>query len=199
MFKDPQFIITLQMALIGIILIAGFYLIWKAVTRIEEKVDVLLLDKQSQQLFGYYPDSKDKMIEQDGESNYVYSSTDAIKRDADDDGNELMKAIFDNHNYENEDEENDETPNGGFVFFSAPLQMPTSETNDEIINKSADINIEEIKPDITARSDVTISNVGYSKTKLKSMTLDKLKDLCEERQLSAEGTKNELVERLLKV
>src|SRR6056300_1082543 len=41
MFRDPQLIITFQLALIGIVLIGGLFLIWKAVTRIEEKVDML--------------------------------------------------------------------------------------------------------------------------------------------------------------
>ena len=73
MFKDPQFMITLQIGLIGIVLVAGFYLIWKALTRIEEKVDLLLLDKQSQQFF-----QNDRSSEQTAES--MVPSADAMMK-----------------------------------------------------------------------------------------------------------------------
>jgi hypothetical protein len=182
MFKDPQFIITLQMALIGIVLVAGFYLVWKALSRIEEKVDVLLLDKQSQQLFQCYPDSKHEEYDQEGESCYTPPSTDA-----------MMNAIF------SEDMGDMSSKEGGFVIFSSPFQMPTSEMEEEVTEESNAVKIEEMKHDITAASDVTISHIGYSKTKLKGMSIDKLKELCEERQLTAEGTKNQLIERLLNV
>lgn len=178
MFKDPQFMITLQMGLIGIVLVAGFYLIWKALTRIEEKVDLVLLDKQSQQFF-----QNDRSSEQTAES--MVPSTDA-----------MMKAMF--------SEDMEELSPEGFVIFSSPFQMPPEEdfrsrmdSREEVIEESENVQIEEIKPDMTAESDVTITNIGYSKTKLKTMSVDKLKELCHERQLSTEGTKNQLIQRLL--
>jgi hypothetical protein len=178
MFKDPQFMITLQMGLIGIVLVAGFYLIWKALTRIEEKVDLVLLDKQSQQFF-----QNDRSSEQTAES--MVPSTDA-----------MMKAMF--------SEDMEELSPEGFVIFSSPFQMPPEEdfrsrmdSREEVIEESENVHIEELKPDMTAESDVTITNIGYSKTKLKTMSVDKLKELCHERQLSTEGTKNQLIQRLL--
>jgi len=176
MFKDPQFMITLQIGLIGIVLVAGFYLIWKALTRIEEKVDLLLLDKQSQQFF-----QNDRSSEQTAES--MVPSADA-----------MMKAIF-SEDMEDLPEEGflNASPEG-FMIFSSPFQMPPEE---EVIEESEKVQIEEIKPDLTAESDVTITNIGYSKTKLKTMSVDKLKELCNDRQLSTEGTKNQLIQRLL--
>lgn len=186
MLKDPQFMVTLQMGLIGIVLVAGFYLIWKALTRIEEKVDLMLLDKQSQQFF-----QNDRSSEQTAES--MVPSTDA-----------MMKAMF-SEDMEDLPEEGflNASPEG-FVIFSSPFQMPPEEdfrsrmdSREEVVEESENVHIEELKPDMTAESDVTITNIGYSKTKLKTMSVDKLKELCHERQLSTEGTKNQLIQRLL--
>ena len=38
---------------------------------------------------------------------------------------------------------------------------------------------------------------SFSKSKLHKMNLDKLKEICEERHLSTEGTKQQLIDRLL--
>lgn len=175
MFKDPQFMVTLQIGLIGIVLVAGFYLIWKALTRIEEKVDLMLLDKQSQQFFQTHSS------EQTAES--AIPSTDA-----------MMKAIF-SEDMEEEDFLQGKMDSGeGFMIFSTPFQMPPEE---DVVGDSEKVIIEEMKPDITAESDITITNIGYSKTKLKTMNVDKLKELCQERHLSTDGTKNQLIQRLL--
>lgn len=39
MKRDPQLLLSIQLALIGIVLVAGLYFIWRMVTRIEAKID----------------------------------------------------------------------------------------------------------------------------------------------------------------
>ena len=171
MFKDTQVMITMQLALIGIVLIAGLYLIWKALGRIEEKVDLLLLDKQTHTLFsGKSTETKEpsKMM-------------DPMNLTAD----SLMQSIF---------KEDLNEPQDGFVIFSTPFTVEDNEhgpSNDVVIEEMPTTKKEAPEPSETATTQ------NFSKSKLHKMNLDKLKELCEERQLSTEGTKQQLIDRLL--
>jgi hypothetical protein len=160
--KDTSFIITVQLTLIGIVLVAGLYLLWKAAARIEEKVDLLLMDKQTQCLF---PKEEDTHISQD--------LTAQMNQD------EFMKNVF------SESLTDNQTNNGGFVFFSS-----NTYDNEESESQVKDVMIEEVSVKESVTND-------YSKSKLRQMNLEKLKELCLSKNLSTEGTKNQLIESLL--
>ena len=160
--KDTSFIITVQLTLIGIVLVAGLYLLWKAAARIEEKVDLLLMDKQTQYLF---PKEEDTHISQD--------LTAQMNQD------EFMKNVF------SESLTDNQTNNGGFVFFSS-----NNYDNEESESQVKDVMIEEVSVKESVTND-------YSKSKLRQMNLEKLKELCLSKNLSTEGTKNQLIESLL--
>lgn len=160
--KDTTFIITIQLTLIGIVLVAGLYLLWKALARIEEKVDLLLMDKQTQCFF-----PKEEALQ-------PQDLTAEMKED------EFMKNVF-------ADSLTDNTPsnNGGFVFFSS-----NTYDNEENESQVKDVMIEEVSV-----KDSVVNE--YSKSKLRQMNLEKLKELCISKNLSTEGTKNQLIESLL--
>lgn len=161
--KDTSFIITIQLTLIGIVLVAGLYLLWKALARIEEKVDLLLMDKQSQ---CFFPKEENTASPQD--------LTNEMKED------EYMKNVF-------ADTLTDTSNNaGGFVFFSSNTYDNTENDSDEV----KDVMIEEVSV-----KDSIVNE--YSKSKLRQMNLEKLKELCISKNLSTEGTKNQLIESLL--
>lgn len=159
--KDTSFIITIQLTLIGIVLVAGLYLLWKALGRIEEKVDLLLMDKQTQQLF-------------DTQQLHQITAQDVSQEIKND---EYMNNVF-------ADALTDNTNNNGFVFFTNNYD---SEENESSIK---DVVIEEMSVKESASND-------FSKSKLRQMNLDKLKELCSNKNVSTEGTKNQLIERLL--
>lgn len=172
MFKDTQVMITMQLALIGIVLIAGLYLVWKALGRIEEKVDLLLLDKQTHTLFS-------------GKTSVEKESTqmmDPRSLTAD----TLMQSIF-------KEDLGDAPTQDGFVIFSTPFTVDDTQAQNET---SKDVIIEDVTTPLPEPSE-TMTSPTLSKSKLHKMNLDKLKELCEERQLSSEGTKQQLIERLL--
>uniref|UniRef100_A0A6C0CRQ8 SAP domain-containing protein n=1 Tax=viral metagenome TaxID=1070528 RepID=A0A6C0CRQ8_9ZZZZ len=174
MFKDTQIMITMQLALIGIVLIAGLYLVWKALGRIEEKVDLLLLDKQTHTLFSGKPSDEKKAKMMDPQN--LMADT-------------LMQSIF------QEDLENDKQD--GFVIFSSPFTVDDTQGKNET---SKDVIIEDVTTSINeARepSESMTTTPSLSKSKLHKMNLDKLKELCKERHLSTEGTKQQLIEQLL--
>ena len=172
MFKDTQVMITMQLALIGIVLIAGLYLVWKALGRIEEKVDLLLLDKQTHTLFsGKSPIEKDPIQMMDPQN---------ITADT------LMQRIF--------KEDLGDDNQDGFVIFSRPFTM-----DDNQHEPSKDVIIEEVTNHVkeVPEPSEAMTAPSLSKSKLSKMNLDKLKELCEEKHLSSEGTKQQLIERLL--
>jgi len=171
MFKDTQVMITMQLALIGIVLIAGLYLVWKALGRIEEKVDLLLLDKQTHTLFSGKPSV---------EKETVQHMMDPRNLTADN----LMQSIF--------KEDLGDAAQDGFVIFSTPFTV-----DDHPNEPSKDVVIEEVTPSSAPEPSETMTAPSLSKSKLHKMNLDKLKELCEERHLSTEGTKQQLIDRLL--
>jgi hypothetical protein len=173
MFKDTQVMITMQLALIGIVLIAGLYLVWKALGRIEEKVDLLLLDKQTHTLFSGKPLSE-KESTQMMDPRSLTADT-------------LMQSIF-------KEDLGDAPTQDGFVIFSTPFTVDDAQTQNEV---SKDVIIEDVTTPPMPEPSETTTVPTLSKSKLHKMNLDKLKELCEERHLSTEGTKQQLIERLL--
>lgn len=134
--KDTQFVITFQLALIGIVLIGSLFLIWKAISRVEEKVDMLLFEKKA------------------GDFTFTFPQ-------------ELAPAA--------------EVPS---ATEEEPFKVPDGEDHNTVT-------IEDIT---NFEEDNTLS-----RTKLRQMNLDKIKGLCEEKGISSEGTKNQLIDKLLQV
>lgn len=126
--KDNQFVVTFQLALIGIVLIGSLFLIWKAISRVEEKVDMLLFEKKT----------------------------------------------------------NDFT----FSFSQPEVVLPEQNEVEVSDGEEHTVTIE----DITNFEEDTLT-----RTKLRQMNLDKIKSICEEKGISIEGTKNQLIDKLLQV
>jgi len=151
--KDANFIVTIQLTLIGIVLIAGLYLLWKALSRIEEKIDMMMTDKENQVFL------------------HPMNMSDPMTHMQEDD---FMKAVFGG------EQTGDGQTQIDFFTLSKPFEEPAPKET---------VLVEEVAPSVSVKE--------YSKTKLRQMNLEKLKELCAEKELSAEGTKNQLIERLL--
>ena len=169
MFKDSQLIMTFQLSLIGIILIGGLFLIWKAISRIEEKLDQLSIQKECN-AFNNFKHQLDAAFAPPMSEKELQES---MSKDP------LMKDLF------SPDMKED------FVMFTCPINLSTVVEEKE---KKPDetVKIEEVEKDPSEAMSETLS-----KSKLRSMNLDKLKKLCEEKNLSMEGTKNQLIDRIL--
>ena len=189
MFRDPQLIITFQLALIGIVLIGGLFLIWKAVTRIEEKVDMLFTgnlkpeqpfsfeldddvrggdreynnDIMMQQLFGNL--EEDKQEEDIQEEDKQEEDIKEIK--------EYDESIEDIQEIREDDESIEE------------IKEPNSVEEIEEIEEIDEINVEDN------------STLVLSRNKLRQMRLEQVQRLCIDRNIDSDGTKNQLIEKLL--
>jgi hypothetical protein len=124
---DTQFVITFQLALIGIAMIGSLFLIWKAISRVEEKLDTVLFEKK--------------------------------------------------------------TPEFTFTFPSTPDDVPDGQDHED--SSTTPVTIEEINN--FENDDETI----LTRTKLRQMNLDKIKSICEEKGISTDGTKNQLIDKIL--
>jgi hypothetical protein len=192
MFRDPQLIITFQLALIGIVLIGGLFLIWKAVTRIEEKVDMLFTgnlkpeqpfsfeldddvrggdreynnDIMMQQLFGNL--EEDKQEEDKQEEDIQEEDIKEIK--------EYDESIEDIQEIREDDESIEEIEE---------IKEPNSVEEIEEIEEIDEINVEDN------------STLVLSRNKLRQMRLEQVQRLCIDRNIDSDGTKNQLIEKLL--
>jgi len=156
MFKDTQFVITFQLALIGVVLIGGLFLIWKAITRLEEKLDILTMEQDCKSFNGF--------------KQQLENAFNPVPQQSSD---EVMQQLFGNQDVKDE-----------FVMFSASCPFEEKPVSD--------VKVEEIE-----KAPSEVSEHPLSKNKLRMMNIDKLKKICEEKNISTEGTKNQLIERIL--
>jgi hypothetical protein len=87
-------------------------------------------------------------------------------------------------------------------IFSNQIEEPSSIDIDDIIKTDDKISVKEdlfdLKKDVmTCEDNQSISSSNNNKKKLQKLNLDKLKDKCKELGLSEEGTKANLIERIL--
>lgn len=166
MFKDPYFVIMFQLTLIGIVLIGGLFLIWKAISRIEENVDMLLIQKERSTLMS------------------------RPEAEAHDDPMKMMDAdIIMQH------------------LFNSPQPTTNSTHVEEMCEAEAEAEGQgqaedegEKKGDADAEVEPAPSEFSespMSRSKLRQMPLEKIKALCEERGIAVDGTKNQLIDKLM--
>lgn len=161
MFKDPYFVITFQLTLIGIVLIGGLFLIWKAISRIEENVDMLLIQKDKK----CFVQTKEQEAQTLPE--FHHGECDPIKMMESD---SIMQQLF----------------------------STEEKTHIDLdLNVGVDTKVEELAPSEHGVSTSEISESPISRNKLRQMSLDKIKSMCEEKGLSIDGTKNQLIDKLL--
>ena len=173
MFRDPQLIITFQLALIGIVLIGGLFLIWKAVTRIEEKVDMLFTGNlKPEQPFSFELD--DDVRGGDREYN----------------NDIMMQQLFGNLEEDNQEEDIKEIKEDDESIEDIQEIREDDESIEEIKEPNSVEEIDEINVEDN-------STLVLSRNKLRQMRLEQVQRLCIDRNIDSDGTKNQLIEKLL--
>lgn len=179
MFRDPQLIITFQLALIGIVLIGGLFLIWKAVTRIEEKVDMLFTGNlNSEQPFSF--ELNNDVRENDREYN----------------NDIMMKQLFGNLEEDKQEEDIKEIKEDDESIEDIQEIREDDESIEDIKEPNSVEEIEEIE-EIDEVNVEEISTLVLSRNKLRQMRLEQVQQLCIDRNIDSDGTKNQLIEKLL--
>jgi|SRR6056300_1224406 len=181
MFRDPQLIITFQLALIGIVLIGGLFLIWKAVTRIEEKVDMLFTGNlKPEQPFSFELD--DDVRGGDREYN----------------NDIMMQQLFGNLEEDKQEEDIQEEDIKEIKEYDESIEdIQEIREDDESIEEIKEPNsVEEIE-EIDEINVEDNSTLVLSRNKLRQMRLEQVQRLCIDRNIDSDGTKNQLIEKLL--
>lgn len=173
---DSMFATQVQIAIIGLTIVLGLFYIWKSLNRIELKVDAvhtMLVQKQTQA----QAHAQDPMC--------IYSSPDEITLN-DEVAESLMKSVFGDVMMMSQPKQTE--PRGSVEVTEVYEEPPASsqETNEHITYDDDDDDVSE-----------ALSGVGLSKSKLKAMSVNMLKELCSQRGISADGSKQVLIERLL--
>jgi hypothetical protein len=197
---EPTFIIQVQMAIIGVILVTGLFYIWRTVCRIEEKID---RDRCG------CPFPADKNPSFPPQTCEVRTNSSASEGAEDEEGfelattpEEIMKSVF-----------GDVFVLGGMMGAGSAVNAGSRIQVTEITDQPDNDNEEEEEPvvvkesshvdadaDADADADETpsVASTGaLTKTKLNKMSQNLLKELCTQRGLSSEGTKAVLVDRIL--
>ena len=198
MFKaDSILLIQIQLALIGIVVVVGLFYLWRSISRLEERVNKSVCKCKN-----------DKKIELSPEShNEIKNTEELIKQVFNDDedeiknAEELMKQVFGNDIELNQ-------PTMMMFSMESLNKMPEQRSTIvvEEIDDSQDINQENNEEnnsnndnsDSETNDDtISLDTNPMSKSKLAQMKIEKLRALCKARNLSTEGLKPQLIERLL--
>lgn len=200
---DATFIVHVQLAIIGVILVVGLFYIWRIVTRIEDKVDILqsmshTQSKQCSMGAGQCQKPTSPPPQTQSGSGLV-NNAEPMHMDECDATDALMKSVF------------------GDVFMmsamgGAGLSQPSGVQVTEITDEDEDEDDEEddyVEEEEKEGDDehgrnadddtpsVVADSSKLSKNKLKNMGVNMLKELCSQRNLSTDGVKSELIQRII--
>lgn len=187
MILDAQILTSIQIAIVGVVVVIGMFLIWRSLNKLHEKVEKLACDCAATKQNGGATSPRSPGAQQAYDDEEEFTEEDE----------QLMNAIF---------EGSDPLQNqAAFMLFS-----PFTNGGEAKAPSAPQVQIEEVQEHAIpqepheshdrrrASDDGTIdTTVGLSKTKLKKLTVDALKDLLQAKGLSTEGTKNQMVDRLL--
>lgn len=238
MSRDPQFLLMIQIALIGIVVVVGFFYIWKTLSRLEARIDELSsrdchdINQSCSMLSNTLTNPQDGQTMTGGKIKNENIYTDADE-DEDEDEEEDNDNDNDNDEYEDEDNHDDDDDialmracfNGiplqqlmdesasPFTIFKRNTDNDSNSDDDTKFTKKSGITLSEAKEShdtihkdsMKADSHLDEDSVSftdtdtheYSKTKLKKMNLDALRDICSSRGLQTDGSKVILVDRVL--
>lgn len=195
---DSSFILQVQIAFLGVILVVGLFYIWRTVSRIEDKVDhagaagvysgagagtgagtCRQVEKGSCPLFP----GQCEMMTPDFRNEPMNIA------EANDAADALMKSVF----------------GDVFVLSTAKPSVATNgvkvtEIVEEHEHEEQEIDADDADDADSVHSDTTSAanaKGGMSKTKLRKMGVNLLKELCSQRGLSVDGSKSALVDRLI--
>jgi len=200
---ESHILTSIQIACIGIIVVVGLFLIWRSLNKLHEKVERISCDCAN--MCAKASMNADTKVASHGGACSRFMETDEDEELTEED-QQLMNAIF-----EGTDPINSQAT---FMLFN-PFGSSTQSAH-------AQVEIEEVAQDAAQAPPVpapaeTPSHVGQqrtlvprqsddgtmettsgpSKTKLKKLSVEALKEALNAKGLSTDGTKNQLIDRLL--
>ena len=225
MARDPYMLLSIQLALMGVVLVVGFFFVWRAMSRLETRIDELaaaapagcpmtsgmcLPPGASSRGSGTVATARMSNIN----NLSVHDNTGVAEHDDEDDADDddgddgdfsIMKACFGNIPFQSMIDE----ARTAFMMFNA--DGAAAGAGDGTGTKEGVV-LEEITEqpgsgkDVEAEAEEHHEEEGsvaetetneLSKNKLKKMNVDALKSLCVSRGLSTDGLKSALIDRII--
>lgn len=175
MIRDPSALLNIQVAFMGIVLVVGLFFLWKILIRIEGKVEKLSTAVSKM------PDT----LAQKMPKEVSLQDTDAAAQ-------AFMNEVF-----------------GGSSppLFLHPFAGSGATPSTVVVDEDKVVVEEEVKTETNAKpvDDVEMDNHSVvttstlSKSKVRKMSADALREICKERGLDTEGSRAALMERVLAV
>lgn len=214
---DSTLLIQIQLALIGIVVVVGLFYLWRIITRLEERVEKSLCKCNSSEKY-----SNSNTIQRgEAPTPFPFMMAPFQGENSEEElmhAEELMKQVFGGIGQVQMD--NNEQPSMMMFSMETPhVNIPQqSSVIVEEITKDTENNSDDDVPELielpqhnqsnednkntesdseTNDDSISIDTNPMSKSKLSQMKLEKLRALCKARELSTEGLKPQLIERLL--
>lgn len=221
MSRDPMLLLSIQVALLGAVLVGGLFYMWRVMSRLETKIEELAArdcssinamsscpmmpvfhrqEDDASPLRGHYVEVTDDDADDADDADDNNKADTEDDTDNEDDADGMMRACFGDMPIQSLLDE----AAAAFMMFKGAHQEPEGVVLEEIdadepakpLNAKKAPEPEPEHDDGSSMAD-TEHTANLSRTKLRKMTLDALRDMCEARGLSTDGIKNALVERIL--
>lgn len=173
----------IQIALIGIVVVIGLFFVWRTMSRLEEKIDILTV--QMSKGPSCLPGSNTCTMGWNGADDMN------VPDDADAAAEEFMRTVFGGSPSMMFPTSDDGKDSKTTVIEEIPVSI-----DEKVACPPVSDPVEVPHEDHMSEADTDAMN-PLSKSKLRKMNIDTLKDLCRERGISSEGSKQVLTDRLL--
>lgn len=208
---DSHIMISMQIAIVGIVVVVGLFILWRRIAKLEECVDALMQPPMHAGCGWTGEGEGAGAVEgtgdmDDGEAwaasagqGEAQEHWAAAAQQAWASPEDIMSAVFDvqldgplapkAHVVEVE-----EKP----VLPAKPLVPATTVAEPDLVTATEAAHAVEavVDADVEADTESMVASGGMSKTRLRKMPVDVLKEMCLIRGLASEGTKNVLVDRI---
>lgn len=201
---DSHIMISMQIAIVGIVVVVGLFILWRRIAKLEERVDALMQPMHAGCGWtGEGEDAGEGAAEDMGEGEAWATSAGQQAWASPED---IMSAVFDVQldgplapalvpkAHVVEVEEKAVAP----VLPKVPSVPATTVAEPDLVTATEAAHAVETVVDVEAEADTEsmVASGGMSKTRLRKMPVDVLKEMCLIRGLASEGTKNVLVDRI---
>jgi len=191
---DDHILISMQIAIVGIVVVVGLFILWRRIARLEERVDTLVSAQPMHAGCGWMGEG-----EGNGEVTVDANADEIVANGQWASPENIMSAIFDIQLGETEAPKKGEAAQGKVVLVEQ-VELVDATTN--LVACTTDTTADAVdavladEVDAAIESESLAANGGLSKTRLRKMPVDVLKEMCLIRGLVSEGTKNILVDRI---
>jgi len=201
---DATLLIQIQLAIIGIVVVAGLFYLWRVIVRLEQRINKISckcpppsMQMPSPFMMGGLGHNQVPNFAEENSKDELAAAQELMQQvfGGMDQPGMMMFSMPQPHQpqFMNEDQSSCVVEE----IVESPLEGLIEDKEEESKNNSVEGQV--VKQEDDDNESVSTDTNPFSKSKLSQMKVEKLRALCSERELSAEGQKPQLIDRLLGV